>query len=122
MNCIFYYPNDNVTEVDHAELIGYNYYDFPLQTWNYNADDKSYKIDFLEEEKRKKVEFKIVYDDRIENGYQFFIPDYMRFHSPSEHTVDGQHYDLEVQFYHEISTNTLHNSGVFSQRPWNEDP
>ena len=63
-----------------------------------------------------------MYDDRIENGYQFFIPDYMRFHSPSEHTVDGQHYDLEVQFYHEISTNTLHNSGVFSQRPWNEDP
>ena len=85
----------------------------------------SYKIDFLNEEKRKKVEFKIVYDDRIADGYQVFIPNYFRFHSPSEHTVNGQQYDLEVQFYHEISTDLLHNSsinGVQTQRPWNADP
>ena len=56
----------------------------------------SYKIDFLNEEKRKKVEFKIVYDDREADGYQVFIPNYFRFHSPSEHTVNGMQYDLEV--------------------------
>ena len=82
--------------MENGELIGYNYYDFHLDAWNYRGDDPSFKIDFLDEEKRKKVEFKVVYDKTIEGAYQFFTPDYLRFHVPSEHTVNGMQYDAEV--------------------------
>ena len=30
-----------------------------------------------------------------------FKPIQFHFHSPSEHTIDGRHYDLEMHFYHE---------------------
>lgn len=78
-----------MTEVTNAELIGYNYYDFPLDAWNFRPDDPSLKIDFLREDMREKVEFKVVFDDTIPNGYRYFRPDYLRFHSPSEHKVNG---------------------------------
>ena len=98
-----------------AELIGYNYYDFPLNAWNYRDNDPSLKMDFLDEDKRKKVEFKIVYNEKIENEYQMFIPDWFMFHVPSEHYVDGKQFDAEVQFYHALSHETIHDE----QRPYN---
>ena len=98
-----------------AELIGYNYYDFPLNAWNFREGDPSLKMNFLDEEKRKKVEFKINYNDKVENDYHIFIPDWFMFHIPSEHTVDGKQFDAEVQFYHHLSHENVHDE----QKPFN---
>jgi carbonic anhydrase len=29
----------------------------------------------------------------------------MSFHAPSEHTIEGEHFDLELQIFHRLSTN-----------------
>ena len=31
---------------------------------------------------------------------RIYSPSYLTFHAPSEHTFEGQHYDLEMQVYH----------------------
>lgn len=33
-----------------------------------------------------------------------FIPTHMVLKSPSEHTINGHHFDLEMQIYHEAET------------------
>lgn len=40
-----------------------------------------------------------------------FRPVQFHFHAPSEHTIDGRHYDLEMHFYH-VTSDGLHKSVV----------
>lgn len=43
-----------------------------------------------------------------EESDKFFRPVQFHFHSPSEHTIDGRHYDLEMHFYHETADGLHH--------------
>jgi carbonic anhydrase len=51
----------------------------------------------------------IVHEDNRED--EVFHPLQFHFHSPSEHTIDGRHYDLEMHFYHETDDH-LHHSVI----------
>ena len=42
---------------------------------------------------------------------EVFHPVQFHFHSPSEHTIDGRHYDLEMHFYH-ITADQNHHSVI----------
>ena len=55
---------------------------------------------------------------------QHFSPVYFDFHSPSEHTVDGRHYDLELHLLHEYKgTNNMLGAiiAIFFNRPQGAD-
>ena len=49
----------------------------------------------------------IVYED--DRTTEVFKPLQFHFHSPSEHTFDGKHYDLELHIYH-ITIDKMHKS------------
>lgn len=51
--------------------------------------------------------FFVVYEDQ--RDVEVFQPLQFHFHSPSEHTFDGKHYDLELHIYH-ISIDKKHKS------------
>ena len=40
----------------------------------------------------------IMHEDDKED--EVFNPVQFHYHAPSEHTIDGRHYDLEMHFYH----------------------
>ena len=89
------------TKSETSELIGYNYYNFPLESWNFDESDPSKKIDFQDETQRKNVEFRITFHDETSS---YFTPKQFHFHAPSEHSIDGELYDAEVHFVHVYQT------------------
>ena len=42
-------------------------------------------------------EFQLTFPD---GSMSYYEPIYLNFHSPSEHTVDGKHHDLEMHIVH----------------------
>ena len=54
---------------------------------------------------------------------EIFRPKQFHFHAPSEHTIDGRHYDIEMNFYHETEDHA-HKSVVaifFDTRAGNQE-
>jgi len=54
------------------------------------------------------AELQLTFND---GSQSFFTPLQFHFHSPSEHTVDGKSYDLEVHFVH-IVKGSVNSEGV----------
>ena len=95
-------PIDLTTDTDTSdkmEFIGYNYFDFPVHTDTFKDDDLTFTISFSDNQLRQNAELQLVHDDGSK-GY--YTPLQFHFHAPSEHTVDGKNYDLEVHFVHYI--------------------
>ena len=86
------------TDNGKMELIGYNYYDFKVNT-SFKTTDVTKTISFDTDALRKKAELELNFAD---GSKSYFQPLQFHFHSPSEHTVDGKHYDLEVHFVHTV--------------------
>ena len=81
------------------QIMGYDYYDFPITSSSLDRADKTYTTTFTNEGQRKKAEFEITFPD---GSVGYYTPIQFHFHTPSEHTVDGKNYDLEVHFVHYI--------------------
>ena len=78
------------------ELVGYNYFNFNGANSDALASNHGKKMNFPTPENAN-AELKLV----LANGQQeSFTPAQFHFHAPSEHTVDGKFYDLEVHFVH----------------------
>ena len=89
------------------EIIGYNFYDFVVS--GFNPGDVYNKIDFGNPQLRANSELKITFADGSES---YFTPKYFKFHSPSEHSVDGELYDVEVQIVHTIKGSGIDSTGA----------
>ena len=89
------------------EIIGYNYYDF-VKT-GHSPTDFSRKIDFEDNALRQNAELQITFADESQS---YFTPKQFHFHTPSEHTVDGNLYDAEVHFVHVYKGSGTTSEGV----------
>ena len=80
------------------EVIGYNYYDFKVQS-TFKNDKTNYAktINFDVDSLRKQAELELTFAD---GSKSYFQPLQFHFHAPSEHAVNGKLYDLEVHFVH----------------------
>ena len=80
------------------ELIGYNYYDFKVQSsFQDTASNYAKTINFDVDALRKAAELELTFAD---GSKSYFQPLQFHFHAPSEHAVEGKLYDLEVHFVH----------------------
>ena len=78
------------------EVNGFDYPDIPASTIQMSSlDSESVKVDY-----RVEAELDITFAD---GSQSFYEPVYFNFHTPSEHTVGGKNYDLEVHFVHKIA-------------------
>ena len=90
---------------DIMRLIGFDYFDFPVQpAFSTGSDNASQTInlpadtdDLAEDTLRSKLEITF---PNSGDGTAEFTPLQFHFHSPSEHTVDGKYYDLEMHIVH----------------------
>ena len=77
---------------------GFNYYNFPLSEEYDLVFDPSLVTEFPDMDgKLSKVELRITSKDR---SNEYFTPLEFSFHAPSEHTIEGQQFDLEMQVLH----------------------
>lgn len=84
------------TTNEDIELVGYNYFDFNGAASDPLASNHGKKMVFPTPA-NEDAELKLV----LANGQtETFTPAQFHFHAPSEHTVDGAFYDLEVHFVH----------------------
>jgi len=81
------------------EVVGFNYYDFKVGSAAFDASDVTWSTLFDNESLRKKAELQLTFAD---GSQSYFQPNNFHFHSPSEHTVNGARYDLEVHFVHMV--------------------
>lgn len=48
----------------------------------------------------------VMHEEAKEDEHLF--PSQFHFHAPSEHTIDGRHYDIEMHIYHETADKSHH--------------
>ena len=65
----------------------------------FKSDDQGKKITF-DDVTRSKSTLSLAFADKLTTLYN---PLQFHFHAPSEHTVDGKFYDLEVHFVHTLA-------------------
>jgi|Transcript_18722 carbonic anhydrase len=80
------------------EVVGYNYYDFKVNS-QFKSSDPTFTTYFDSEVLRKQAELQLTFAD---GSQSYFQPLQFHFHAPSEHTVNGKNYDLEVHFVHTV--------------------
>ena len=79
----------NVLFSESTEINGYGYTNYSVERGSITLPDVESVI--------PDGEFII----NLPNGkQQRFVPEYFDFHMPSEHTVNGEHYDLELHIVH----------------------
>ena len=78
----------DLTVNGNMQVLGFNYENFA----NYEADI-SWEAAFIGATFKSKAEYLVVYPDK---SADIFEPVSLRLHSPSEHTIDGKHYDAEM--------------------------
>ena len=78
------------------ELIGFNYYDFKVNS-SYKPDDPTYTTAFDNATLANLAELEITFAD---GSRSYFTPAQFHFHAPSEHSVHGKLFDLEIHFVH----------------------
>lgn len=79
------------------EVIGYNYFDI-FQTVDWSSKDSMTLTNFPEP-RRNDAELQLTFADGSKSYYE---PLQFHWHAPSEHTVNGKQYDLEVHFVHNV--------------------
>ena len=84
---------------DKMQVMGYNYYDFPVNKTTFNTADPTMTTYFDRPKLRLGAEFEITFAD---GSQSYFQPLQLHFHAPSEHSVDDNLYDLEVHIVHTI--------------------
>ena len=87
------------------EIIGLDYFNFRVSNNKFSATDTTHTATFPDSE-RQNAELQITFAD---DSTSYFTPLQFHFHSPSEHSVEGKLYDLEVHFVH---TKEASNSGA----------
>jgi len=93
-------PIDLTTDTDTSdkmEVIGFDYFDFRVANNQFSATDTTYTATFSPDSARQNAELQLTFAD---GSMSYFTPLQFHFHAPSEHSVDGQLYDLEVHFVH----------------------
>ena len=85
-------PNDKI------EIAGFGYYDFKVNN-SFSSTDVTKTISFDSDALRKKAELQVSFADGSQSNFQ---PLQFHFHSPSEHSVSGKLYDLEIHFVHTV--------------------
>ena len=76
-----------------------------LIKWDYSSLKFDITVDEKKEQDREEKVYNMFFDSqyavRLYNSTtSMFIPTHVVFKSPSEHTVNGHHMDLEMQVYH----------------------
>ena len=74
------------------QVLGFNYENFS----NYEAEI-SWESSYIGASFKSKAEYLVVYPDA---SADIFEPVSLKFHAPSEHTVEGKSYDAEMQILH----------------------
>ena len=83
---------------EQIELIGYNYYDFPVTDLLVKMDDPAWTVTIPSMNgKLEKAELELTISDGSD---EFFTPRQFHVHAPSEHSVEGKLYDLELHLVH----------------------
>ena len=80
------------------EITGFNYFDFTVNS-SYKSDDLAHTTYFHPDALVENAEFQITFAD---GSQSYFTPLQFHFHAPSEHSVDGKLYDLEIHFVHTV--------------------
>ena len=80
------------------EITGFNYYDFVVND-QFKSTDPTFTTTFDNEILRQNAEYQITFAD---GSQSYFTPLQFHFHTPSEHSVDGKLYDLEIHFVHTV--------------------
>lgn len=86
------------TENEKLELIGFNYFDFNGATSDHLSTNIGKKVN-LPAPQNENTRLQLTFEDGKTVAY---TPLQFHFHAPSEHTVNGKHYDLEVHFVHKV--------------------
>ena len=80
------------------EIIGYNYFNFPITDAIFSVDDVAWTTQIPDMNgKREKAELAITFSD---GSMEQFTPKQFHLHAPSEHSVDGKLYDAEIHLVH----------------------
>ena len=97
------------TKNGRMELVGFNYYDFKVNS-SYKADDPTYTTAFDNATLAGNAELQLTFAD---GSMSYFTPAQFHFHAPSEHSVNGKLYDLEIHFVHLVKgSNTAGNTAA----------
>ena len=80
------------------EITGFNYFDFDVDS-QYSTADVTHTTYFHPAALTENAEFQITFAD---GSQSYFTPLQFHFHAPSEHSVDGKLYDLEIHFVHTV--------------------
>jgi carbonic anhydrase len=88
---------DTVKISEKMEIIGYNYYNFPLNNALDPDSDPAWTTGITDDIKRRKAELNITFKD---GSKEYFTPKQFHLHAPSEHSVNGKLYDAEVHLVH----------------------
>ena len=91
------------------QLRRYNYFDFDGSYSEPLSSNKGRKVNFPTCT-RKDAMLRLITASNIQES---FAPAQLHFHAPSEHTVDGRFYDLEVHFVHTGTYTSFAVVGVF---------
>ena len=82
--------NEGAVSNDKMEINGYGYMNYPDGKFM-TLTSHSLQMDFTD------GEFQLTFPD---GSMSLFEPLQLHFHSPSEHTVEGKHHDLEMHIVH----------------------
>jgi len=93
------------------EIVGFNYYDFKVNS-GFDSGDVTYTTPFDNDTLRLGTELELTFAD---GSQSYFQPLQFHFHAPSEHSVSGRLYDLEVHFVHTIKGSNTAGSTVAPQ-------